>query len=264
MNKPEQQSLYVHDNSHQLHVRHIFLPQQSRGQPVLMVHGAIENGRIFYSHNNKGLGCYLAARGFDVYVVDLRGRGETIPKIQPFDCYGQTETIVHDLPLFIDFVYRQNPQPMHLIGHSWGGVLLTAMLARSPHYLSKVRSKIFFGSKRQVKVINPEVLMKIILMWQWLAPLVAKHKGFLPAKSVGFGSDDETIKSHRQNMHWTKTADWIDSDDGFDYAHACQQVAWPPSWFIAAVSDKALGHPKDIQRFMQEANHREAKYTLLA
>ena len=260
----QQESLYIEDATHKLHLRHIYCQSQQRGQPVLMVHGAIENGRIFYTENGKGLGCFLAQSGFDVYIIDLRGRGKTIPTIKPFDQYGQTETIITDLPLFIDFVYGQNPQPMHLIAHSWGGVLLTSMLARSPQLLSKVRSKIFFGTKRRVCALNFEVLFKITLMWQSIAPLLAKRSGFLAAKRLGFGSDDETTKSHRQSMMWTKTPQWVDEDDAFDYQQACQSIDWPPTWFIAAAKDKALGHPQDVKRFMAEANYHKADYTLLA
>ncbi len=263
-----QESLFIKDGDHQLHVRHIFSGnlegKNTRGQPVLMVHGAIENGRIFYNEKGRGLGCFLASSGFDVYVIDLRGRGYTIPTIKPFDTFGQTETIVTDLPLFIDFVYQNNPQPMHLMAHSWGGVLLTSMLARNPKLIDKVRSQIFFGTKRQVRVLNPEALFKIRLMWHHVAPIYAKRHGLLAAKKLGFGSDDETIKSHGQGMGWTKSSQWIDSDDGFDYQQACQQVNWPPTWFVAAIKDKALGHPDDVKRFIVEANYTDAKYTLLS
>ncbi|MFT5161561.1 MAG: pimeloyl-ACP methyl ester carboxylesterase [Alteromonadaceae bacterium] len=266
--KLQQQSLYISDQGHQLHLRHIYTPhkmsQKQPGPPVLMVHGAIENGLIFYTKKGKGLACYLAEQGFDVYVIDLRGRGETIPLMKPFDSYGQTETIVNDLPLFMDFVHQRNPQPVHLMAHSWGGVLVTSMLARFPQYLSKVRSKVFFGTKRKVTALNFEALYKIRLMWQLVAPYVAKRQGFLPAKQIGFGSDDETTKSHYQSMLWTKAKPWTDSDDGFDYQQACQGLNWPPSWFIAAANDKALGHPKDVKLFMNEANHSDSKYTLLS
>ena len=70
-----QRSRYLNDGDHQLHIRHIYCEGGEQGQPVLMVHGAIENGRIFYNEKGKGFGCYLAQQGFDVYVIDLRGRG---------------------------------------------------------------------------------------------------------------------------------------------------------------------------------------------
>ena len=260
----KQQSLYIADDKHQLHVRHIVDDAKPQGEPVLMVHGAIENGRIFYNEKGRGLGCFLAEHGYDVYIIDLRGRGDTKPRIQPFDAYGQTETIVHDIPLFMNFVHKLNPQPMHLMAHSWGGVLLSSTLARFPELIDRVRSQVYFGTKRRVAAFNMEVLVKIKFMWRFLAPKIAKRKGYLPAEKMNFGSDDETMKSHYQSMRWTKTPSWIDEDDDFDYRAACQNITWPATWFIAAVADKALGHPDDVQRFMVEANYVDADYSLLS
>lgn len=260
----KQRSLFIEDGAHKLHLRHICNEDAPQGQPVLMVHGAIENGRIFYNEKGRGLGPFLASQGYDVYILDLRGRGETQPRLAPFDGYGQTETIVEDLPLFMEYVHSQNPQPMHLIAHSWGGVLLTSTLARFPELIEKVRSQVYFGTKRRVAAFNLEVLVKIKFMWHFLAPKIAKRKGFLPAKSMNFGSDDETIKSHLQSMKWTKTLHWTDEEDGFDYIQACRNIQWPPSKFVAAINDKALGHPDDVKRFMDEANYVDAKYVLLS
>ena len=55
---------------------------------VLMIHGAVENGRIFYSNSGKGLAPFLCNSDSDVFVIDLPGRGESQPpfflKINPF------------------------------------------------------------------------------------------------------------------------------------------------------------------------------------
>ncbi len=59
-----------------------------------MLHGAVENGKIFYSDSGRGLAPFLARRGFDVYVGDLRGRGESRPHISRSSRYGQTEAIM--------------------------------------------------------------------------------------------------------------------------------------------------------------------------
>ena len=270
MTEIEQESIFIEDGAHQLHLRHIFAKNKDeplnkhRGEPVFMIHGAIENGKIFYSLKGKGLACFLASQGFDVYVADLRGRGQTQPIIAPFDEYGQTETICHDLPLFLNKIKSLNPNPVHIMAHSWGGVLASSMFIRMPELLNNVRSQVFFGTKRRVKAFNMEVLFKIKFMWRTLGPRLTKKHGLLKAKKLGFGSDDETIKSHQQGMVWTKSANWVDSDDGFDYQKASEHITWPPTWFIAATNDKALGHPADVQRFMKEAGYKQANYSLLS
>ena len=67
-----QQSLFIPCGAHQLQVRHIQPRVAVHGEPILMVHGAIENGRIFYTESGKGLACFLARHGYQVYVADLR------------------------------------------------------------------------------------------------------------------------------------------------------------------------------------------------
>lgn len=66
------QSLFLQASDYRLHLMHISQPGQ-RGIPVLMIHGMVEDGRIFYHPSGKGLGCYLARQGYEVYVADLRG-----------------------------------------------------------------------------------------------------------------------------------------------------------------------------------------------
>ena len=48
----QQQSLFIEDNGHNLHLRHI--SQANAAVPILMVHGAVENGKIFYTEKGKG------------------------------------------------------------------------------------------------------------------------------------------------------------------------------------------------------------------
>ena len=91
------------------------------------------------------------------------------------------------------------------------------------------------------------------LIWYGLAPLMARKHGFVPAKKLKWGSDDETRKSHYQSMQWAKRKPWVDSDDGFDYAKALQDIALPPIFHVAGIKDKALCQPIDIEKFMAES-----------
>ncbi len=115
-----------------------------------MIHGAIENGKIFYTESGKGLGCFLAEQGFNVFVADMRGRGKSTPAIRDDNAHDQTDQITRDIPMMIDFIWRHTGQPVHIICHSWGGILVASALARFPELSSKVRSQICFGSKRRV------------------------------------------------------------------------------------------------------------------
>ncbi|MDA8427849.1 MAG: alpha/beta fold hydrolase [Geobacteraceae bacterium] len=234
------------------------------GAPVLMLHGAIENGRIFYSGSGKGLAPYLARNGFDVYVADLRGRGRSTPPIGRTSRFGQTEAITQDIPAFIAAISQlRGPLPLHLVAHSWGGVLFSSVLARFPEYAQSVSSLVYFGSKRTIRVWNIQRLIQVELIWRWICPLACLITGYLPARQLGIGSDSETGRSYRQSAAWVRNDAWVD-DDGFDYGAAIRKISLPPIWYIAAHNDHVLGHPRDVRDFMVSTGRQECRYTLLS
>jgi len=236
-----------------------------QGPVVFMLHGAIENGRIFHSASGKGLAPFLARHGFDVYVADLRGRGGSRPAIGRSSRYGQSEAIAEDIPALVDAIVKlRGAVPQQWVAHSWGGVLLSSVLARFPGYLDRVDSLVYFGSKRTVRVWNLERLFKVDLVWNFLCHLFCALFGYLPARRLGIGSDSETVKSHRQSSAWVRRDAWVDSDDGFDYGAAIRRLKLPPIWYLAGVNDRALGHPRDVESFMRSAGEQQASFTLLS
>ena len=73
-------------NGEKLYIKRFY--NQLNAPPALMIHGSVENGRIFYSNSGKGFAPFLASKGFDVFVPDLRGRGNSIPAISQNTNYG--------------------------------------------------------------------------------------------------------------------------------------------------------------------------------
>ena len=258
----KQQSLYIQGEDYQLHLRHI--SKNSAGTPVLMIHGAIENGYIFYTEKGKGLACYLAEQGFDVYVADLRGRGKSTPIINAKSDFGQFEAISQDIPMFLDYIAKKTNKAMHVVAHSWGGVLMASCLARYPERLPQVLTKSCFGTKRSVTVRSVEKFLKVNLFWNNFAIKLANKNGFLDAKRYGIGSDNETKKSLAQSVAWVKKGAWIDPHDGFDYNKAAKNIVWPPSWHFTGVKDNVLGHEQDVRAFIAESYNHQAKFNLLS
>lgn len=231
---------------------------------VFMVHGAIENGKIFYSESDKGLAPFLAKKNFDVYVLDLRGRGQSTPAINDKADYGQSDSIMQELPLALNKIIELRGQTkQHWIAHSWGGTLLSALLARQPELISNVSSQIYFGSKRSIRIKSFKRLFYIDFIWNMIGKLLIKTHGFLPAKKFKLGADSESKKSHRQSLEWVY-GPWIDSDDQFNYALQLKKLTLPPTLFIAAINDHTLGHPKDVLRFMNECGQGIQRYQLLS
>lgn len=239
-------------------LRRVFRPDP--GEAVLMLHGALSNGRIFCAGPGLGLAGYLADAGYDVYVADLRGRGGSRPRIARGSRHGQSESICDDLPALHAEIRRRNGgRPVHWLAHSWGGVLMASCLLRYPPLIDQVGCCVYFASKRSIAVHNWPRFFKIDLFWLRAAPLIAGVCGYLPARRLGIGADDETVKSLAQSGAWVRPGPWVDSDDGFDYGAAARSVTLPPTLYLAAADDPCLGHSDDIRRFAEECGRHPAR-----
>jgi len=249
------------DGGREIHLRRFL----GDGPMLLLLHGAIENGRIFHSRSGRGLAPWLAQQGYDVWIMDLGGRGESRPPIGRGSDYSQTDSIVTEIPEAMDYMAEQRPGvELHWLAHSWGGVMMTAVLARFPERIRQVTSLCFFGSKRRVRVWNWQRLVYVDLIWCWLSPVICWVMGYLPARKLKFGSDDESRLTHAHGKAWVRQSEWIDPEDGFDYAAALRELSLPRALYFAGAADPALGHPEDVKRLMDESGEGEKHFHLLS
>ncbi len=260
-NKLQQVSEFYQCNDHSLHVRHIF---NGGGEPILMLHGSIENGRIFYTESGKGLAGFLAKNGFDVYVADYRGRGQSKPSVKEKNNHGYHAITTEDIPFLIAQIYQKTGKRCHVICHSWGGVMFASAYVRFPELHNKVRSVINFGTKRQVSVTGFEKLFKVNFFWAWLAPIISKKSGYLDAKKLKMGADSEPRQAILESVAWVKLGEWIDPVDKFDYRVAAESVDWPPVWNLTGINDSVLGHQQDVRLFMQECGLEKNQLSVLS
>ncbi|WP_445776927.1 alpha/beta fold hydrolase [Shewanella sp.] len=262
----QQYSLFIPYRDGKLHVRYIG-PTAAHGAniPILMLHGAMSNGRVFYSDSGRGLGCFLAKAGFDVYVMDTAGRGLSEPKIQRDYTLGQGEVIREQIPLVHQFVLSRHPlvSKVHWCAHSWGGVLMVSSLTRFSDLQRSVASLLTFGSKRTIKVRSFRKWLMVDFFWNRLAPFLVSRQGYLDAHRLRVGMDNESRASLLQTIDWVR-GEWIDHDDDFDYGHAATKTQWPVSWFIAGKNDRVLGNPADVRDMIAECGIAKVKYTLLS
>lgn len=217
---------------------------------VVLIHGSIENARIFYSRSGKGFAPWLAKQGFDVYAVDLPGKGESHPVVSKSFKQSQTKLITKDLPAIISAIQARNSSgKLHIGAHSWGGVLLAAMLCRVD---IPVDSMVFFACKRRISVLSLRRLLMVDLVWTLLGTMASYSVGFLPAKQMKIGSDNEPKKLFLQTSKWVYENEWVDEEDGFNYGKELRKISLPPTLFLAGSHDKVLGNPVDVELLMNE------------
>ncbi len=155
-----------------------------RAEPVVLCHGLSVNRANMDLDDETSLALYLANRGFDVYALDLRGRGHSrdgrwIPQ------HGFDDYVRFDLPAVIDAVRRRHDAVrVHWVGHSMGGLVLYAYLARHPE--AHVRSAVTVGSP--VRLHLPWWARWSARIPAWaprMAPILQARLAFLIAPFVG-------------------------------------------------------------------------------
>jgi len=108
---------------------------------VLFVHGATYPAHTAFDLKLDGLSWmdYIAARGYDVYLLDLRGYGKSTrpkemdekPEANPPLVRG--DTAVKDIGTVVDFVLaRRNIPRVNLMGWSWGTTLMATYTTQNP------------------------------------------------------------------------------------------------------------------------------------
>jgi len=239
--------------------------QEGNNMPVLMLHGSMEDGRIFFSRKGQGLAPFLAQRGFDVFVPDMAGKGQSLPAIHRNFSHSQTDVIQRDIPFYLAHIrsFYGPDVPVRLVGHSWGGVMLMAWYARYGRD-ENVGPSVFFGSKRRIGIFSLRRLFMVDFMWTLAGEISSRSLGYLPAKRLGMGSENEPSKLYREVNRWVYSRRWIDRPDGFDYAARLKKMKLPPILYFAGINDLVLGHPLDVERFMWETGGDQAQYVLLS
>jgi len=98
--------------------------------PVLVCHGIASNAHTWALGMGRDIGMALSQRGFDTYLVNLRGHGDSGPASPDtsMDTYA-----LHDVPSIIATVRgRTGAEQVAWVGHSLGGLVFVAYLESTP------------------------------------------------------------------------------------------------------------------------------------
>ncbi len=245
----------------QLHVRRFGDPD---GQPVLLLHGLLEDGSVYYSRTGQGLAHFLAQAGFDVFVPDLRGKGRSWPAIEQVDQYRLLDLLSVDLPAILETIERHNPQLQIWMGHAFGGVFLSALLARYPEFLKTVMARVYFGSCRVFEVVQPGPERWLDQMWRHMLQWWIQLKRFLPDPLTRYDPVYEHEAVMQASLELFGSQQWIDPDDGFDYSQALFALqGLPPTLYFASGQADGYGCKRDVARFVRENGHHDARMVVL-
>jgi len=188
--------------------------------PVLLVHGTFSNRSFFLGSRDRGLGRFLAGRGFDTWVAELRGHGRSGAAGRRARWHFE-DWIRRDAPALVTRILEATGESRVVwLGHSAGGVIGIAFAG-----LGHPRSAALAGL---VMAGSPAPTGLGILQYPIAAGAlgITRVFGRFPARLIGIGPEDEHAGIMEQWMRWNLSGRWL-GDDGTDYFANCARVTCP-------------------------------------
>lgn len=109
------------EDGQRLVLRRLRIESDPELPPVMLLHGLGANHHTFH-FAERSLAEWLAARGHDVWLPELRGHGSSTTT--DYD-WRIDEYLLHDIPALLNEIRRQTGrEDVRWVGHSMGGVLL--------------------------------------------------------------------------------------------------------------------------------------------
>lgn len=175
---------------------------------VMLLHGLASN-RLAFHFPGRSLSSYLADRGWDCFVPELRGAGRSQAPHLRFDLHDYLEW---DLPAILEAIRKASGEgEIHWIGHSMGGILFMLHALRTGG--EGLRSGVAVGSAldyrhgsvfQQLIKLRPLAERLPYVPFGGLTHLLAPLSGRLPRiDDLNFcpgGAEPEVMRKVQANM----------------------------------------------------------------
>lgn len=202
---------------------------ENRGKPVILVHGSFSNRGVWLSVTGKGFASALLEAGFDPWMLELRGHGDS-PFNEQYEQNNLEAYADFDLPAVNAFVLEQSNQAPIWCGHSSGGVCIATAIAAEKLKQDEVSGVILFGSQ----VSRFPILLRLPI-----SRMLAKIS-LLPKKrihSTKLGVEFEPVGIAKEFVRWAGIFTGWKSKAGKSFWRGLGNLS-TPVLAIAAKNDK--------------------------
>lgn len=237
MKQPESHSVRAADGVRVELVR--LGPERVRwAPPVLLMAGTFSSRAFWLGTRGQGLGRLLADRGFDCWVLEPRGHGESERPPR----WTMSDWIGLDAPAAVETVLRETrSEELFWVGHSAGGVVGTAFAGTGSALARAVRGLVLLATP------GPGRMGIVRRLGAGAASLAA---GLLPGMSVsgewlGLGPEPEPASLVREWMGWNFAGAWR-GPEGRDYLDGLPRIP-APVLAVAGAGDRMLAPPHAVR-----------------
>ncbi len=239
---------------------------------IWLGHAMMVDRRTMDRPAGGGLGSALADAGLHVYLIDLRGHGESGPRPHEGGDWSYDDIVAHDLPAACRWLAERHPNlPRAGLGHSLAGHCGLASLGQEP----ELPIDAFVSLAANVWLPGPhngrrEWLKKKLALYSFAA--ATRLAGHYPARRLGSGTNDEAASYVHQFLPWARSGVWGTADGRIDYRAGLSRVECPvlcvlggadqlicaPAsgrWFHAPLPDVEVWEVSAASRFQTDASH---------
>lgn len=173
------------DHSVQIAVTRLGLADaENPGFPVVLVHGSFTNRGFWWSARGQGLARYLAEQGFDVWMLEHRGHGQS-PRNADYINNTAERYARFDLPAVAEFIAEKTGCQPAWLGHSLGGTIIATAIA-GDLFSSKPPAFVLMGTQ----VVRPNAALQIPLAGPIVRGIVRLRKE-LDGRQMNIGPENE-------------------------------------------------------------------------
>lgn len=271
-------------------------PRGSHRTPVILCHGMSSNRWNMDGPGRTSMARYLARKGYDVWVVELRGAGRSMrPNWWNQKAYDWRfeDYVYHDAPAVLRVVLRETgAEKVHWVGHSMGGMIAYALLMGPVQ--TKIASAVTLASPTMSEVGHPMLdfglpfrsLLRfapsrvpiglasrlgapwaLLIHWLFQRPIaeLGFHAGSLDPASLRalmfLAIDDLPASLLREFARWYETKAMSDRYAMFDFTEHLERVSAP--LFIIAGGKDELTPARDLEYVYDHIASRDKAFRVI-
>jgi len=193
---------------------HRLKPNNPIGLPIIIAHGTMSNADTV-----RDLGQHLCELGFDCWLLDWGGHGESRAKSS-----GQNFEFpaFNDVPLAIETVLKTTGhQKVYWVSHSGGGHLAFMHLARNPAFQDQMAGIVTLGAQATDGALGFKFKTRALILWG-----ITQCCGCFPKSMASMGTEGEPTHLLAQWSRWNISKKWH-GVDGFDYMLGLEALTLP-------------------------------------
>jgi predicted alpha/beta hydrolase len=219
-----------------------------RGIAVL-AHAMFARRTTFTKPAEGSLAELFSRSGYRTIAFDFRGHGDSAPSARAGGSWSYDDLVRSDLPAVAACAKdRFGGLPLVVVGHSLGGNVALA--------------------SQGLGVLGADALVVVATnMWtkrhepsrrRWVAKraimeafdVVCRRRGFLPARALRIGSDDESARYMAALIRCVRYGRWTSDDGRDDYAELTSRIDVPVA-AVASEGDRLFCRPECAERMVE-------------